>query len=211
MDGSTGNGGPDRPRTRDGRPGPGGKSQSSKAPTHLGDEPRGARLLAPRTTQRVSRKAPDGGRPAERPAPGRPDFYLAAVLRGTPQAAPALSPGEWREFLGVLRPYGVHALLAYRLGAWPEGCRPPIGVEECRCRHTAGLRAYSGATGQHHYTSPGPQFNVHIPGNGRTGYAPVCPDRDSAIGSRCADTNRQEKPVYSNSQLKRDTEHGNAP
>ena len=48
---------------------------------------------------------------------------LAAVLRDTPQAAPqaapALSAEEWRAFLALLRPHGVHALLAYRLSAWP--------------------------------------------------------------------------------------------
>ena len=44
---------------------------------------------------------------------------LAAVLRDTPQAAPALALEELREVLGLLPPHGVHALLAYRLGAWP--------------------------------------------------------------------------------------------
>ncbi|HIH03435.1 MAG TPA: nucleotidyltransferase family protein, partial [Methanoregulaceae archaeon] len=53
---------------------------------------------------------------------------LAAVLRDTPQAAPALSLEAWREFLDLLRPHGVYALLAYRLSAWPEGCRPPAEV-----------------------------------------------------------------------------------
>ncbi|HIH04547.1 MAG TPA: nucleotidyltransferase family protein [Methanoregulaceae archaeon] len=53
---------------------------------------------------------------------------LAAVLRDTPRAAPALSLEAWREFLDLLRPHGVYALLAYRLGAWPEDCRPPAEV-----------------------------------------------------------------------------------
>ncbi|MEN6342146.1 MAG: hypothetical protein ABFC89_06250 [Methanospirillum sp.] len=43
-------------------------------------------------------------------------LHLATVLRDTPQAAPALAPEEWREFL------------AYRLGTRPEGCRPPAVV-----------------------------------------------------------------------------------
>jgi len=46
------------------------------------------------------------------------------VLRDTPHAAPALSPEAWRELLGLLRPYGGYALLAYRLGASPVYCRP---------------------------------------------------------------------------------------
>ncbi|MEN6517309.1 MAG: hypothetical protein ABFC38_03850 [Methanospirillum sp.] len=46
-------------------------------------------------------------------------LYLAAILRDTPRAAPALAPEEWREFLALLRPHGVHAPLANRLGAWP--------------------------------------------------------------------------------------------
>ncbi|MEN6518194.1 MAG: hypothetical protein ABFC38_08350 [Methanospirillum sp.] len=53
---------------------------------------------------------------------------LAAVLRDTPQAAPALSLEEWREFLDLLRPHGIHALLADRLSAWPEDGRPPAEV-----------------------------------------------------------------------------------
>ena len=42
-----------------------------------------------------------------------------ARLRDTPRSAPVLALEEWREFLGLLRPHGIHALLAYRLGAWP--------------------------------------------------------------------------------------------
>ncbi|MEN6517321.1 MAG: hypothetical protein ABFC38_03910 [Methanospirillum sp.] len=54
--------------------------------------------------------------------------YFAAVLRDTPEAAPVMSLEAWREFLGLLRPHGVHAPLANRLGAWPEGCPPPAEV-----------------------------------------------------------------------------------
>ncbi|MEN6519517.1 MAG: hypothetical protein ABFC38_15330 [Methanospirillum sp.] len=50
---------------------------------------------------------------------------LAAVLRDTPRAAPALSLEEWREVvLDRLRPHRIRALLADRLGAWPEECQP---------------------------------------------------------------------------------------
>ena len=42
--------------------------------------------------------------------------------------APALSPEEWREFLDLLKPHGVYPLMAYRLRAWPEDCRPPAEV-----------------------------------------------------------------------------------
>ncbi|MEN6518189.1 MAG: hypothetical protein ABFC38_08325 [Methanospirillum sp.] len=55
-------------------------------------------------------------------------LYLAAVLRDTPRAAPPLVLEAWREFLDLLRPHGVHALLAYRLGTWLEWCRPPAEV-----------------------------------------------------------------------------------
>jgi hypothetical protein len=52
-------------------------------------------------------------------------LYLAAVLRDTPIPAPALSADEWQAFLDHLRPHGVYPLMAYRLRAWPEECRPP--------------------------------------------------------------------------------------
>ena len=55
-------------------------------------------------------------------------LYLAAVLRDTPVPAPALSAEEWQEFLDHLRPHGVYPLMAYRLRAWPEECRPPAEV-----------------------------------------------------------------------------------
>ncbi len=70
-----------------------------------------------------------GGRPnAVLSLPDDRILYLAAVLRDTPQQPPALSPEAWREFLALLRPHAVHALLAYRLSAWPEDCRPPAEV-----------------------------------------------------------------------------------
>lgn len=65
------------------------------------------------------------------PDPSLPDdrlLSLVAVLRDTPVMAPALSPGAWREFLDALRPHGAYALLAYRLGAWPQDYRPPAEV-----------------------------------------------------------------------------------
>ena len=55
-------------------------------------------------------------------------LYLAALLRDTPQQPPALSPEEWREFLDLLRPHRVHALLAHRLGAWQDG--RPAAIDE---------------------------------------------------------------------------------
>ncbi len=55
-------------------------------------------------------------------------LYLAAVLRDTPVPAPALSLDDWREFRDLLVPHGVFPLLAYRLRAWPEDCRPPEEV-----------------------------------------------------------------------------------
>ncbi len=55
-------------------------------------------------------------------------LYLAAILRNTPIPAPTLSPGEWKEFVALLRPHGIHALLSYRLSAWPEDGRPPAEV-----------------------------------------------------------------------------------
>jgi len=70
-----------------------------------------------------------GGRPnALLALPDDQLLSLAAVLRDTPQAGPALSLEAWREVLGLLRPHGLYALLAYRLGAWPEECRPPAEV-----------------------------------------------------------------------------------
>ena len=55
-------------------------------------------------------------------------LYLVAILRDTPQPAPALTLDEWREFLDLLRPHRVYPLMAYRLRAWPADCRPPAGV-----------------------------------------------------------------------------------
>ncbi len=55
-------------------------------------------------------------------------LYLGALLRDTPQPAPAMTPEEWQAFLDLLRPHGVFPLLAYRLRAWPEDCRPPADV-----------------------------------------------------------------------------------
>ena len=80
---------------------------------------------------RVPRKAPVRGRPAARRtlAPGRSGLLnLSALLRDTPVAPPAMSPEEWREFLDQFTPHGVYALLANRLGAWPEDYRPPAEV-----------------------------------------------------------------------------------
>ena len=57
-------------------------------------------------------------------------FYLVALLRDTPMPAPALSLAEWQGFLDLLRPHGVFPLLAYRLRAWPEDCRPPKDVTD---------------------------------------------------------------------------------
>ena len=57
-------------------------------------------------------------------------LYLAAILRDTPVPAPALSAEEWQEFLNRLRPHGVYPLMAYRLRAWPEECRPPAEIVE---------------------------------------------------------------------------------
>ena len=51
-------------------------------------------------------------------------LYLVAILRDTPQPAPALSPEEWQAFFDLLRPHGVYPLMAYRVRAWPEDCRP---------------------------------------------------------------------------------------
>ncbi len=42
--------------------------------------------------------------------------------------APALSLDEWRAFRDLLVPHGVFPLLAYRLRAWPDDCRPPAEV-----------------------------------------------------------------------------------
>ncbi len=55
-------------------------------------------------------------------------LYLAALLRDTPVPAPALSAEEWQAFLDLLRPHWAFPLLAYRLRAWPEDCRPPAEV-----------------------------------------------------------------------------------
>ena len=55
-------------------------------------------------------------------------LYLAPILRDTPVPAPALSLDDWREFRDALVPHGVFPLLAYRLRAWPEDCRPPAEV-----------------------------------------------------------------------------------
>ena len=55
-------------------------------------------------------------------------LYLVAILRDTPVPEPALSTEEWQGFLDLLRPHGVYPLLAYRLRAWPEDCRPPAEV-----------------------------------------------------------------------------------
>ncbi len=55
-------------------------------------------------------------------------LYLVALLRDTPQPAPALAPDEWQGFLDLLRPHGVYPLMAYRLRSWPEECRPPLEV-----------------------------------------------------------------------------------
>ena len=55
-------------------------------------------------------------------------LYLAALFRDTPQPAPTLLLEEWQAFLDLLRPHGVYPLMAYRLRAWPEVCRPPAEV-----------------------------------------------------------------------------------
>ena len=55
-------------------------------------------------------------------------LYLVAVLRDTPPPAPAMSPEAWQGFLDLLKPHGVSPLMAYRLRAWPEDCRPPKDV-----------------------------------------------------------------------------------
>ncbi len=70
-----------------------------------------------------------GGRPNTVLAlPDNRLLYLAAVLRDTPVPAPALSLEVWRAFRYLLVPHGVYPLLAYRLRAWPEDCRPPAEV-----------------------------------------------------------------------------------
>ena len=56
----------------------------------------------------------------------RPPLFFEAVPHDTP--AQALSAEEWQGFLNVLRPHGVYPLMAYRLRAWPEECRPPAEV-----------------------------------------------------------------------------------
>ncbi len=72
-----------------------------------------------------------GGRPnALLSLPDDRILYLVALVRDTPHAAPALALEEWREFLDLLRPHGVYALLAYRISAWPESCRPPAEVTD---------------------------------------------------------------------------------
>ena len=48
--------------------------------------------------------------------------------RDTPIPAPVLSAEEWQGFLDLLKPHGVYPLMAYRLRAWPEDCRPPAEV-----------------------------------------------------------------------------------
>ena len=83
-------------------------------------------------------------------------LYLAAGLRDSPQQPPPLSLEEWREFLGLLRPHGVHALLAYRLSAWPEDCRPPVEVVDFLRRQNLIAAARSlraGRACQQHYGS----------------------------------------------------------
>ena len=55
-------------------------------------------------------------------------LYLVALLRDSPVPAPALTLEEWRAFRDALVPHGVFPLLAYRLRAWPEDCRPPKEV-----------------------------------------------------------------------------------
>ncbi len=57
-------------------------------------------------------------------------LYLVAILRDTPAPAPVLPAEEWRAFPDLLRPHGVHALVAYTLRAWPADCRPPAEVME---------------------------------------------------------------------------------
>ncbi|MEN6517313.1 MAG: hypothetical protein ABFC38_03870 [Methanospirillum sp.] len=83
-------------------------------------------------------------------------LYLAAVLRDTPVPAPALAPEEWREFLGLLQPHRVHALLAYRLSAWPVECRPPVDVMDFLKRQhllAAARSLRAGRACQQHYGS----------------------------------------------------------
>ena len=39
-----------------------------------------------------------------------------------------MSPEAWQGFLDLLKPLGVYPLMAYRLRAWPEECRPSAGI-----------------------------------------------------------------------------------
>ena len=85
-------------------------------------------------------------------------LYLAAILRGTPVPAPALSPEAWQGFLDVLKPHGVHPLMAYRLRA---ECRPPAEVMGHLNRIFLNVAARSmkaGRTCQQHSTSEGRLF-----------------------------------------------------
>ncbi len=104
----------------------GGRVRARKGQRRI-DDGAAARPLASRAAQGVSRGAAAPGRPpnALLSLPDDRLLYLAAVLRDTPVPAPSLSLEEWRAFLDHLRPHGVFPLLAYRLRAWPEDCRPP--------------------------------------------------------------------------------------
>ena len=85
-------------------------------------------------------------------------LYLAAILRDTPQPPPAMSPEEWQAFLDLLRPHGVYPLMAYRLRALPEDCRPAAEVTAWldRLFLYAAVRAMrAGRAGQQHYTPQG--------------------------------------------------------
>ncbi len=96
-------------------------------------------------------------------------LYLAAILRDTPVPAPALSPEAWQGFRDVLRPHGVYPLLAYRLRAWPEKCRPPLEVMDYLNRlflDAAARSMKAGRACQQHHTPQGRLF-IEPRGQGR--------------------------------------------
>ena len=89
-----------------------------------------------------------------------PDDRILA-LRDTPVPAPELPAGEWQAFLDHLRPHGAHPLMACRLRAWPEACRPPAEVMAWLNRvflFAAARAMRAGRACQQHYTPLGRPF-----------------------------------------------------